>query len=433
MLSLYIHIPFCQTKCKYCSFQVCPIDQMKSGILDIEIQKYVDWILSEISHYSQILEDGEKTIKSIYFGGGTPQLIWIENIEKITDAIIEQFDTENIWEFSIEMNPYPQQEVLTIINRLNRKYKDFSRIRFSFGIQSFDNSVLSQSWRDISFPWLVEFFRNIQPLKKGNNIFNFDFIAFWKFNESKKWNLQLRNPNSLDFFARLAESKFADSYSLYTLELFPGSLRYYQQQKQSENGVVSCIDNKDDDSFWSDDDIYEEFSIIKDILLERWYRRYELSNFSLLWKSSIHNRVYWEMENYIWLWTSASSFFKNPSDKLKKHLNLSQDSSENINAVRRTNTVKIPQYTQWNTIDPDTLHSLTDADLLIEEFFLLLRTDSWISDISIYKSVLVSDYNKKIQSYFDQWFIEIIEDWIKLTDQWMDIYNDIITELLESI
>ena len=406
---------------------------MKSDMLDLEIQKYVDWVLSEISAYSEILEEWEKQIQSIYFWGGTPQLIWVENIEKITDAIIEKFDTENIWEFSIEMNPYPQQEVYDIVARLNKKYRAFSRVRFSFWIQSFDNKVLSKSWRDISFPWLVEFFRGLQPLKKGNNIFNLDFIAFGKFNETKKWNLQLRNPNSLDFFAKLVESKFSDSYSLYTLELFPGSLRYYQQQKQSENGVVSCIDNKDDDSFWSDDDIYEEFSMIKDILLDRGYRRYELSNFSLLWKSSIHNRVYWEMENYIWLWTSASSFFKNPSDKLKKHLNLSQNSSENIEAVRWTNTVKIPEYTQWNTIDTDTLHSLTDADLLIEEFFLSLRTDSWVSDISKYISVLIPEYNEKIQSYSEQWFIEIVEEWIKLTDPWMDIYNDIITELLSEI
>jgi coproporphyrinogen III oxidase-like Fe-S oxidoreductase len=50
------------------------------------------------------------------------------------------------------MNPYPQKQVFAIINRLNKKYKEFSRIRFSFGIQSFDNKVLSESGRDISFP-----------------------------------------------------------------------------------------------------------------------------------------------------------------------------------------------------------------------------------------------------------------------------------------
>jgi oxygen-independent coproporphyrinogen-3 oxidase len=425
MLSLYIHIPFCHTKCKYCSFQVCPTSQMQSDALAVEIKNYTDWIISEIKNYSNILKDSEKQIKSIYFGGGTPQLIWLLNIERIIDAIIHNFDTENIWEFSIEMNPYPQKQVFAIIKKLNKKYKNFSRIRFSFGIQSFDNKILSESGRDTSFPWLVEFFRNLQPLKKSNNIFNLDFIAFGKFNESKKWNLQLRNPNSLDFFVKLAESKFADSYSLYTLELFPGSLRYYQKEKTESRW-----------DFWSDDDIYEEFSIIKEILLDRWYRRYELSNFSLLWKSSIHNRVYREMQNYIWLWTSASSFIQNPNDKLKKYLSLPNSS----NAVRRTNTVKIADYNKWKYLDTETINNLTDQDLLVEEFFLLLRTDIWIKDISKYNTVLVLDFKQKIKSYTEQWFIEILDSWdnskkqwIKLTDQWMDIYNDIVTELLEEI
>ncbi len=406
---------------------------MQSDALAVETKNYTDWIISEIKQYSQILDDWEETkqtIKSIYFGGGTPQLIWLLNIERIIDAIIENFDTENLWEFSIEMNPYPQKQVFAIINKLNKKYKQFSRIRFSFWIQSFDNRVLSESGRDISFPWLVDFFRDLQPLKKAQNVFNLDFIAFGKFNKTKKWELQLRNPNSLSFFEKLAETKFADSYSLYTLELFPGSLWYYQQQNKSNNGVVSCIDNTDKDSFGSDDDIYEEFSIIKDILLERWYRRYELSNFALMWKSSIHNSAYREMQNYIWLGTSASSFIKNPNEKLKKYLNLSEDS----NVVRRTNTVKIADYISGkDIIDQETVHNLSNKDLLIEDFFLSLRTDRTIDDTSKYSSILISDFDEKIKSYSEQWFIEILENWIKLTDEWMDIYNDIVTELLEEI
>ena len=436
MLSFYIHIPFCKTKCPYCSFQVCPTDQMKDNILNMEIEKYVDSIISEIKKYSDILLD--KEIKSIYFGWWTPQLIWLENIEKITDTIIEKFDTENIWEFSIEMNPYPQDEVLHIVKNLTKKYKSFSRIRFSFGIQSFDNKVLSQSGRDITYPWLVDFFRELQPLKKDNNIFNLDFIAFGKFNESKKWNLQLRNPNSLDFFEKLAESKFIDSYSLYTLELFPGSLWYYQNivpLTKGERGGSDFEDNQPPISpsqrgitFGSDDDIYEEFSILKDILLESWYKRYELSNFCLLWKSSIHNRVYREMWDYIWLWTSASSFVKVPNEKLKKYLWLDES-----RAVRRTNTVKIADYQKWNYLDKKLVQNLDQKDLLIEEFFLSLRTDLWITNIEKYWDIVVSDFQQKIESYEDQWFIEILKNWFKLTDQWMDIYNDIITELLQEI
>ncbi len=445
MLSFYIHIPFCKTKCPYCSFQVCPFDKMKENIIPEEIQKYVDAITSEIKHYSNILDD--KQIKSIYFGWGTPQLIWLENIQKITDTIVQHFDAKDLEEFSIEMNPYPQDEVLNIVKNLSKKYKDFARVRFSFGIQSFDNKVLSQSGRDITYPWLVEFLRTLQKIKQDHNIFNLDFIAFGQFNESKKWNLQLRNPNSMDFFSKLSESKFIDSYSVYTLELFPWSLRYYQKKDTncppfSKEGTHKVGEDLNPSSFaeqlplqkgdiicWSDDDVYEEFAILKDILLEKWFKRYELSNFSLLWKSSIHNRVYREMWDYIWIWTSASSFIQKPNEELRKYLQLKWASR----AVRRNNTTKLAEYEKWNRLDTVSIQDLSDKDIQIEEFFLSLRTDKWIQDISKYTNILVSDYKQKIQSYADQWFISVLEDKIKLTDQWMDIYNDIITELLQEI
>ena len=417
MFSIYIHIPFCKTKCNYCNFQVCPLDKMKSEMIEPEFEKYTNQIISDIKKYSEILDD--KEVKSIYFWGGTPQLIWLENIEKITDTIVQYFDTENLWEFSIEMNPYPKDEVYHIVQSLTKKYREFSRVRFSFGIQSFENKMLSASGRDITFPWIVDFLRDLQPLKKDNNIFNLDFIAFGYFNKSKNWNYQLRNPSAMGFFQTLATSKFIDSYSLYTLELFPGSLRYYNNEKWKI---------KKEEWYSTDqDDIYEEFAILKDILLDAWYKRYEISNFSLLWKSSIHNRVYREMWDYLGLGTSASSFFKNPNKKLCSLLNI----PDQTKTVRWTNCLEFPKFYSWNS--ESEIIPITDKDLLIEEFFLGLRTDNWIKNIQKYESVLVPNYNEKIQSYSDQWFIEKFDDWIKFTDQWMDIYNDIVTELLKEI
>jgi len=440
MFSIYIHIPFCKTKCNYCNFQVCPLDKMKSDLIQPEFEKYTNQIISDIKKYSEVLDD--KEVRSIYFGGGTPQLIWLENIQRITDTIIQYFDTTNLWEFSMEMNPYPKDEVYHIVQSLTKKYREFSRVRFSFGIQSFENKMLSSSGRDITFPWIVDFLRDLQPLKKDNNVFNLDFIAFGYFNQSKNWNYQLRNPTAMNFFQELAKSKFVDSYSLYTLELFPGSLRYYNEKRRchpdqsatlgfSREG--SNLDSSTDklasecQGYWDQDDIYEEFATLKDILLDSGYKRYEISNFSLLWKSSIHNRVYREMWDYLGLGTSSSSFFKSPNEKLCSLLNISNDTK----AVRRTNVLEFPKF--YSGKSESDIIPMTDKDLLIEEFFLGLRTDNWIKDIQKYKSVLVPDYSEKIKSYTDQWFIEIVEEWMRFTDQWMDIYNDIITELLNEI
>jgi coproporphyrinogen III oxidase-like Fe-S oxidoreductase len=133
------------------------------------------------------------------------------------------------------------------------------------------------------------------------------------------------------------------------------------------------------------------------------------------------------MWDYLWLGTSASSFFKNPSEKLCSLLNIPNDTK----AVRWTNALEFPKFYSWKS--ESEIIPMTEKDLLIEEFFLGLRTDNWIKNIQKYESVLVPDYAKKIKSYSDQWFIEILDDWMRFTDQWMDIYNDIVTELLNEI
>ena len=131
--------------------------------------------------------------------------------------------------------------------------------------------------------------------------------------------------------------------------------------------------------------------------------------------------------NYLGLGTSASSFFKNPNKKLCSLLNI----PDQTKAVRWTNCLEFPKFYLWNS--ESEIIPMTDKDLLIEEFFLWLRTDKWIKNIQKYKSVLVPEFETKIKSYSDQWFIEILPDWMKFTDQWMDIYNYIITELLDEI
>lgn len=148
---------------------------------------------------------------------------------KIIDHIAEVYDLEYLEELSIEINPEPVDEMLDMISTISKRYKNFLRVRFSIGIQSFDNEVLEQSGRKYNFQSCVDFLRKLVPLKMDHNVFNFDFIAFGKFNQTRKGELQLRNPSALEFFQNFAESDFADSFSLYTLELFEGSDRYNQQ------------------------------------------------------------------------------------------------------------------------------------------------------------------------------------------------------------
>lgn len=415
MFSLYIHIPFCTTKCNYCSFQVCPLDKIKPEFQKNLFSEYTQGIIEEIKHYSKIVDD--KEIRTIYFGWGTPTLIGKENIIKIIDEIIKHFDLENFEELSIECNPYPQQQIYDLIKTLNKKYKSLPRIRFSFGIQSFDNKILASTWRDSSFPWLVEFIRWLRSLKLDNNIFNLDFIAFGKLKELKNGNLQLRNTNTIDFFENLLHSQFIDSLSLYTLELFPGSLRYHEE---------AC---KHEGTFGSDDEIYMEFDILKNMILENGYKRYEISNFSLPGKSSIHNRIYREHWNYIGIGTSAASFFQSPNKELMQYLNIPEDTK----VVRWKNNESLEDYKNKKRIATEETKILSEKEMLIEDFFLRLRTDTWIKNIEKFESVLQKNYKDILLDLKEKGFIKQDDDKITLTNEGLDIYNYIITELLTEI
>ena len=439
MLSLYIHIPFCVKNCPYCSFSVVqnPNDEM--------IQTYLKNLHSEIDEWWKVIWKAE--IRTIYFGWGTPNMIWAQEIKNLIHHCEEVFDCENVGELSFECNPFPQEQIYEFVSDLQKSFKKYPRVRFSFGIQSLDNGVLENAGRPYTFPGMVDFLRWLRDLKQENSVYNFDFMAFWVFNQTKKWNSQLWTPAALEFFQSFVNSWFADSFSLYMLELFE-----HQKWKKNSDWNSSVIQQSG--LFWNEDEIYEEFDILKNMIQDGWYSRYEISNFSAVWKSSIHNRVYREMEDYLWLWLSASSFinakspyFWNVVEQFQKSFWMKwrilggiQDSSARpqndktlLSWIRRTNTPYFPKYIWDEKIAESEIKPLFSSDYLIENFFLSLRTDRWISNISKYESVLMDDYQEKIKLYEENWFLKLRENGFVLTDEWMDCYNGIITELLREI
>ena len=355
------------------------------------IDEYIVALKKEIDYYAKTLTD--KTLKTVYFWWGTPGKIWVMRIIDIIEYITTKFDFEELAELSIELNPYPEAEVLDFVKTLNKKYPKISRLRYSFGIQSFDDVVLKMTWRAYTFWTIVEFLRALVKLKQDNTVFNFDFIAFGKFQVSKNWFKQLWHEFKRDFFQKFLESGYVDSLSVYTLENIkdkPCPAIYYG----------------------TDDEIMEEFLILKGMVEDAGFLRYEISNFAAASKASIHNMVYRNMEPYIGLWLSASSFLGNK---------------------RRTNTGNIKQYLEWHRIDEQEVHVLNESDLLIEEFFLRLRTREGIVDIGKFISVLVPNYESLLVTYIKEWLVD--RNWMKLqlTDEGMNVYNSIITDLLQKI
>ena len=422
MLSLYIHIPFCIKNCPYCSFSVVqnPDDKM--------IQNYLNNLHNEIDQRWKVFWNVE--IRTIYFGGWTPNLIWAEEIKNLIHHCEEIFNCENVGELSFECNPFPQDQVYGFVSELQKAFKKYPRIRFSFWIQSLDNWVLENAWRPYTFPGMVDFLRGLRNFKLENSVYNFDFMAFGIFNQTKKWELQLRTPSALEFFQDFVNSGFADSFSLYMLELF-------EHQKWKKNSNWNSFIQQSG-LFWNEDEIYGEFDILKNIIQEWGYKRYEISNFSAVGKSSIHNRVYREMEDYLWLWLSASSFINAKGQyfwSVIKHLKKVNSTIwlEKLSWIRWTNTPYFPKYIWNEKLSESAIQPLSYSDYLIESFFLSLRTDRWIDDISKFKSVLIKNYTEKINLYEENGFLKLRENGFILTDEWMDCYNGIITELLKEI
>ena len=131
---------------------------------------------------------------------------------RLIDHIASVWNIEYLEELSIEINPDPVDDMLEMIQTLSKHYKHFHRVRFSIGIQSFDNEVLEESGRQYTFQSCVDFLRRLKNIRMDHNIFNFDFIAFGKFNQTRKGDIQLRDPAKLEFFQRFVESGFADSF-----------------------------------------------------------------------------------------------------------------------------------------------------------------------------------------------------------------------------
>jgi len=451
MISLYIHIPFCAQKCKYCSFNVIPEDNLDKW--NHFVSDYVDSLLHEIQSRWEKLksDDWNQELRTLYFGGGTPSQIWKENLIKIIDQVGQYFNLEHLEELSVELNPFPEEEILDLIKAIQKKYKSLPRIRRSIGIQTFDVEILKAAWREYSFPGIADFLRKLQNIKDGNTVINLDFIAFGKLRETKSGNLMLWDKSRLDFFEKLIQSKFVDSFSLYTMELFPGSDRYKPWQYwDGTRANFHKSAGEFSDFIWDDDNIYAEFDLLKEMILNGKYKRYELSNFSSVGKQSIHNLVYRNMKNYIGLWTSASSFINfdsnfwwELSDKNKDRISQKFASNEknnsfdynivwddNIKWIRWTNTRLLNNYLKWDIINTEKTEMLSSNDLLIEEFFLRLRTSDGIANINKFTSILETDWKDKLRKYAEQNFVIIDDNWLVLSDQWMDIFNEIVTELL---
>lgn len=163
--SLYVSIPFCPTRCSYCSFVSHSVAQAKKLIPD-----YVRLLCREIEDISRIANELELKLETIYFGGGTPTSLCEEDILEVTDAVKKNFDTKNIREYTIEAGR-PD----TLNEEKLRIMKNAGVTRISINPQTFNAEVLENIGRKHSPEMTVNAFNMAR--KAGFDNINMDFIA----------------------------------------------------------------------------------------------------------------------------------------------------------------------------------------------------------------------------------------------------------------
>ena len=161
-LSIYIHVPFCKTRCKFCEYVV-----LENPSEEVE-NEYVELLLKEMEMYSKILKG--KRIVGYDLGGGTPTKLSVENLRRITDAVYNLFDIQENVVFSIETTPLIAMEAPEKIKAVY----DMGYHRISMGVQTVSEKLLSELGRDGSKSIYEKAVLNIR--EAGYKNFNIDLM-----------------------------------------------------------------------------------------------------------------------------------------------------------------------------------------------------------------------------------------------------------------
>jgi len=340
MRGLYIHTPFCKSKCKYCAFYST---SNYSGY----ISQYIDSLIKEAA------EIKNKNVDTIYIGGGTPSIIDPTMLDKLFSELFKIVNYNNM-EFTFEVNP--ESFTLDQLKILNR----YGVSRISIGAQSFDNYVLGYLGR---------------IHKKDNILKTYEMIR--NFNDHIAINLDIifdipgiskqNTKNSLEFLLKF-QPEHISAYS------FSHDTDYFKN-----------IEAKDSE---------EEYMLIKDTLSQHGYNHYEISNYCRQEHHSKHNIIYWDMDEYVGLGAAAHSMlydendlrirFANPSDlksyisgTFSKEINhISQEEmfkEEIIFGLRKTEGINLDLITK--KYDKDFSDFINEIPLLIDENLLTVNGD----------------------------------------------------------
>lgn len=358
--SAYIHIPFCRRRCYYCDFPVSIVGDRLQGEASGTISNYVEILCQEII---ATLGIGEP-LETIFFGGGTPSLLSINQLSHVVDILAQHFGICPGAEISMEMDPGTFD-----LNQL-QGYQAAGMNRVSLGVQAFQPELLqicgrSHTANDI---WAaVDIIRQVEITN-----FSLDLISGLPHQTLEHWQ------ETLEKAVVIAPKHI----SIYDLTIEPGTAfgRYYKP------GIQPLP---------TDDTTVQMYRQGRQVLTSAGYEHYEISNYAKLNHQCRHNRVYWENHPYYAFGMGATSY---------------------VQGQRFTRPRKTKEYYQW-VKDLVTSGGAIDCpqtptdEVLLETLMLGLRLKEGVS-LSVLAQLFGEETLKQIwiclQPYYRQGLVKIL-------------------------
>lgn len=268
---VYIHIPFCKSRCSYCDFAT---DVYRGRAA---VDRYVNALVKEISDPNSEFPNPTSQIETLYFGGGTPSLLSPRQLESIVSAVSDRFALADDLELTLEMNP------ATVTPEKLRAYRSIGVNRASFGVQTFNNRDLKLLARghDATDARLTY----IHLREAGFENVSFDLIAGLPGQSIDDWQTNLEEAVALA----------PEHLSLYLLEIHEGTP--LAEQLRSQRRPVP------------DEDVAAEmYELMLEMTASAGLDQYEISNFARSGFESRHNSKYWTLDPVFGFGVSAHSF-----------------------------------------------------------------------------------------------------------------------------
>ena len=317
-LGIYIHIPFCMSRCRYCGFYSQAVGRTQGPEALQKEAAYTDRLVAEILGYGsqlkraescrrsfsaedaqdadrrvpldpgpgencreawrkQFFQGGPYIVDSVFIGGGTPSILPAEYISRLLSCVKESFCLKPDAEITMEANPG------TLTESKLRMLKEAGVNRLSLGLQSFDNRILKAMGRAHTAETFMESYRLAR--KAGFQNINLDLMFDFPGQRMEQWEDTLKKAAALK----------PEHISFYGLQIEEGTPLYEDYKMER---IPELDEEKDAEMYFR----------ALDLLKSEGYHHYEISNAALPGYECRHNLKYWHFQDYLGIGASASSF-----------------------------------------------------------------------------------------------------------------------------